>query len=80
MLIMVTGGIGSGKSEFTLRYAAGLAREGIYIVTHHEVNPVQSVPNFPCQTIHTSGEQGLTSVIDQINRESNLFQSESESK
>lgn len=76
MLMMVTGGIGSGKTDFALRYAAGLGREGIYIATREPNGEAErSAPNgFLWKVMHAGLE--LPHVIDQINRESNIYRAQ----
>lgn len=73
MLITVTGGIGSGKTRFALKYAAGISREGVYLSTGDHDPVIPELPSAHYRAIHAGNGQHLTEVITQINRESNLF-------
>ncbi|MCY9516681.1 bifunctional adenosylcobinamide kinase/adenosylcobinamide-phosphate guanylyltransferase [Paenibacillus apiarius] len=76
MIIGVTGGAGSGKTPFALKYAATFGREGLYVVTHATPLPdaMPAPPHFTWQTIHT--EYSLPAVLHRINEESNLYRAE----
>lgn len=73
MLITVTGGVGSGKTRFALDYAARISREGIYLSTgdHDPVHP--ELPSAHYRAMSAVKGPQLAQVIDQINRESNLY-------
>ncbi|WIV20469.1 MULTISPECIES: bifunctional adenosylcobinamide kinase/adenosylcobinamide-phosphate guanylyltransferase [Paenibacillus] len=77
MLIMVTGGVSSGKTQFALSYASTLAREGIYI-TDEYAKPLPEKMRAPSKLrrVHISSHQTLPDTLDHINRESNLFRAD----
>lgn len=74
--MMITGGIGSGKSSFALRYATGFGREGIRIVTLRPGNnDEQPMPaSIPWQIIET--EQSMPEVLNLLNLKSNPFRAD----
>lgn len=77
MLIMVTGGVSSGKTRFALSYASRLAREGIYVTATDNQDRLDELRTpARLRTIHISAEHSLPDVLDHINRESNLFAAE----
>ncbi|MCM3783307.1 bifunctional adenosylcobinamide kinase/adenosylcobinamide-phosphate guanylyltransferase [Neobacillus mesonae] len=77
MLIMVTGGVSSGKTRFALSYASRLARDGIYVTANDFAeSPDKMKAPARLRTIHMSSEHSLPDLLDHINRESNLFAAE----
>ncbi|MGQ8871342.1 bifunctional adenosylcobinamide kinase/adenosylcobinamide-phosphate guanylyltransferase [Paenibacillus sp. TSA_86.1] len=73
MLITVTGGIGSGKTRFALKYAAQMSREGVYLSTGDHDPVIPELPSAHYRAIQAGNGPKLTEVVTQINRESNLF-------
>ncbi|MDP4095503.1 bifunctional adenosylcobinamide kinase/adenosylcobinamide-phosphate guanylyltransferase [Paenibacillus sp. P96] len=81
MLIMVTGGLGTGKTRFALSMAARLAREGIYISSPGRTAAV-GIPAeglvLPSSyhRISTDREMPLPNVLEHLNMESNIFRAD----
>ncbi|MBR2566422.1 MAG: bifunctional adenosylcobinamide kinase/adenosylcobinamide-phosphate guanylyltransferase [Paenibacillus sp.] len=73
MLIMVTGGLGSGKTRFALKYAAQLTQEGVYLSTGDHDPVIPELPSAHYRAIQAGKGSKLADVVIQINRESNLF-------
>ncbi|MGO4530635.1 bifunctional adenosylcobinamide kinase/adenosylcobinamide-phosphate guanylyltransferase [Paenibacillus sp. 2TAF8] len=73
MLITVTGGIGSGKTRFALKYAAQMSREGVYLSTGDHDPVIPELPSAHYRAIQVGNGLKLAEVVTQINRESNLF-------
>ncbi|MFB5674627.1 bifunctional adenosylcobinamide kinase/adenosylcobinamide-phosphate guanylyltransferase, partial [Paenibacillus terreus] len=80
MLIMVTGGIGTGKTKFALSMAARLAREGIYISAPGRTAAGTSAaacelpPSY--HRIIVDQEMPLPNVLEHLNLESNIFRAD----
>jgi adenosyl cobinamide kinase/adenosyl cobinamide phosphate guanylyltransferase len=73
LLITVTGGIGSGKTRFALKYAAQMSREGVYLSTGDHDPVIPELPSAHYRAIQVGNGLKLAEVVTQINRESNLF-------
>lgn len=73
LLITVTGGIGSGKTRFALKYAAQISREGVYLSTGDHDPVIPELPSAHYRAIQAGNGLRLAELVTQINRESNLF-------
>jgi adenosylcobinamide kinase / adenosylcobinamide-phosphate guanylyltransferase len=73
LLITVTGGMGSGKTRFALKYAAQMSREGVYLSTGDHDSVIPELPSAHYRAIQAGNGPKLAEVVNQINRESNLF-------
>ncbi|WP_166242200.1 bifunctional adenosylcobinamide kinase/adenosylcobinamide-phosphate guanylyltransferase [Paenibacillus turpanensis] len=85
MVVLVTGGARSGKSSFAEKYAAKLGSEGIYVATAQAYDEEmqhrialhakrRNEAGFPWLTVEKPFE--LAELLQQINKESNLFRFE----
>ncbi|MFB5760309.1 bifunctional adenosylcobinamide kinase/adenosylcobinamide-phosphate guanylyltransferase [Paenibacillus medicaginis] len=80
MLIMVTGGLGAGKTRFALSMATRLAREGIYISAPGRLAAGASAggcelpPSY--HRISVDQEMPLPNVLEHLNLESNIFRAD----
>ncbi len=82
MLLLVLGGIGSGKSAYAALWAASLGREAIRLSCPTFPGGIAPVPDLPRPAAagfawrEMEADENLAATLNRINRESNIFRAD----